>query len=659
MSEISCSPAALFLSSFSPNIDTPVALPDDEGQTVAGYVLGPVVGRGGFSTIRTGTSSSGDVVAIKIVRRSDVSSQPNPDVEAKRLDHEAQVWSSLHHEHILPLFKSDHTSYADYFITQFCPAGSLFDILKRDGTPALPHDDVGMMFRQVVRGLQYLHDIMGYVHGDIKLENVLVDEMGVCKLADFGMTRRIGEIGPIIHDQHDHEIPTPSRRHSRAAGLTSHRSLRHKATDPSRHTLQHRNSAPLRGSPAPQQHQGYQQGSLPYASPELLLPHGGSPYVPHPAQDIWALGVMLYGLLTGRLPFTDAFEPRLQMKILHGAYEMPTDIGPAAERVLAGCLDMNVASRWTIAMVDEDAWGIGWASGDSTPSSDHGVDCDPGRTHSRTRTISVVISDSESPPHSHNDMFEESPLPGRRSRGSPSSSRSRSPSELLSFMPASLTSLNDSILGADMRNLSNPSAAHSLARGRSRTKASPEKIDTRSLSPGMTPLTPPDLIGESAARSHGMRTYGTDIPHENDTGRSRTTTSRLRWRGTDLGDIEEISAREKWSASRSRHSSRSRLRDDDGLRGIERRAFDLLNKWDETSRGRSLRAGSQPPRSSSSASREKRLRETGCDWASWRASSAIRDRAGEETVERMKVRSRSVEFDFRVDKGRTRKLAPL
>ena len=319
MGELSSSPAAMFLSSFSPLIDAPVALPDDEGQTVAGYVLGSIVGHGGFSTVRAGTSPSGDIVAIKIVRRSDVSRQPNPEAEARRLDHEAQVWSSLHHEHTLPLFKHDHTPYADYFITQYCPAGSLFDILKRNGRPGLPHDDAGMMFRQVVRGLQYMHDAMGYVHGDIKMENVLVDEMGICKIADFGMTRRIGEVDPIEYDQQDSEIPTPSRRHPKV-GLTAHSSfIRHKATDPLRNVARHRNSTPLRGPAAPQPHQVYQQGSLPYASPELLLPHGGSPYVPHPAQDIWALGVMLYGLLTGRLPFMDPFEPRLQMKILHGA----------------------------------------------------------------------------------------------------------------------------------------------------------------------------------------------------------------------------------------------------------------------------------------------------------------------------------------------------
>lgn len=342
---------------------------------------------------------------------------------------------------------------------------------------------------------------------------------------------------------------------------------------------------------------------------------------------------------------------------------MPTEIGTAAERVLAGCLDTNVTSRWTIAMVDEVAWGIGWASHDSSPASDDEPDCDPVPTHNRARTISVVISDPDSPPHSHGIMSEESLLPGPRSHGSPSSSRSRSPpgfSRTLRYIPASLSSLNDSILGTETtRDPPNAPTPNLLTRGRPRTKVSPERADSRSQSPSIAPLTPQDLIDEPAARSRRPRACGTDSSHEHELGRTRGT-SRLRWRGSELDNIEELSARERWGASTLRHASRSRLRDDDGPNSIGRRAFDLLNKWEESPRGRSLKAGSQPHRSSSSASREKRLSEIDRDWVGLRVSSTAMEGVGEEpSVGRMKVRSRSVGFDFGVEKARNRKLAPL
>lgn len=315
--DLSMSPAAMFLSSFSPSLSSCAPLPDDEGQIVAGHVLGPIVGHGGFSTIRTASSPTGDTVAVKIVRRGDLTKQPDPDACRRRLDQEAQVWASLQHEHILPLFSPEHTPYADYFITQYCPAGSLFDILKRDGRPALPQDDVGTMFRQVVRGLQYMHEVAGYVHGDIKLENVMVDEMGVCKIGDFGMARKIGETDDV--HQLDHHTGLSQSRKPAKQGLHTHLSLiRHTKAHGSRNTSRHRNSTPVQNTLSPSPGQVYQQGSLPYAAPELLLPQIGTPYLPHPAQDIWALGVMLYTLLTGRLPFMDSFEPRLQMKILNG-----------------------------------------------------------------------------------------------------------------------------------------------------------------------------------------------------------------------------------------------------------------------------------------------------------------------------------------------------
>lgn len=326
---VSVSPAAMFLSAFS-SPSTP-ALPDAEGCVISGYTLGSIIGYGAFSTIRRASSTSGGVVAVKIVRGSDFFKQGNVALARKRIKREAAVWSTLSHEHILPLFSALHTSYADYFITLLCPAGSLFDILKRDGCPALPQDDVGMMFRQVVRGLRYLHEVALFVHRDIKLENVLVDEAGTCRIGDFGMTRKIGEFDEDedeVSQEQNHEtfqaghatvhravslaLP-PTKRQSQPRGSLQAQLVRH-----NHNGARHRNST---SSPHPAHSPHiFQPGSLPYASPELLLPQTAGPLLPHPAQDIWALGVLLYGLLTGRLPFADSFEPRLQMKILNGNY---------------------------------------------------------------------------------------------------------------------------------------------------------------------------------------------------------------------------------------------------------------------------------------------------------------------------------------------------
>ncbi|TBU44046.1 kinase-like domain-containing protein [Dichomitus squalens] len=594
----------MFLSAFSPTVSELSLAPDDEGALVAGYTLGPIVGRGGFSIIRTASSTQGGTVAVKIVRHSDLDKQPDPALARKSLEREAQVWASLNHEHILPLFTVNHTPYADFFFTAYCPAGSLFDILKRDGRPALPQDDAGMMFRQVVRGLRYMHEVAGFVHGDLKLENVLVDEMGVCKIGDFGMARKIGETDDddVEPDAGDGVTRTrtlsqahpPSSAHihrslgrSATGKLPPHLSLRLRQGLPTRHRTS--SPYPASGSPTPLPNRGFAPGSLPYAAPELLLsPSSTTPYAAHPAQDIWALGVMLFALLTGKLPFSDSFEPRLQMKILHGAFEMPQGIGRCAEQALRGCIERSVPNRWTVAMVDEVAWGIGWGSAadDVTPPPEQAMASrSPSRSPAKTRKDYAPVDDRE-----RRRSTSRAARSANRSSSvvrSASRSKSRSPHEhpyhhpLLqtSNHPAhptptqpSLSSLSDAILrtssstsdgsSADSAVVIPPSPVaptHSISeRGRApRPRLHADVSMSRSRSPNETlPATPRDTsldaVRRRKASASGPTISNPELGIEESLPELDTVDEDVRWPISPDVDVDADSDREPRSRARLR-----------------------------------------------------------------------------------------------------------
>jgi hypothetical protein len=55
-----------------------------------------------------------------------------------------------------------------------------------------------------------------------------------------------------------------------------------------------------------------------------------------------------------------------------GVYTVPPNIGRGAELVLQGCIERSTSSRWTIAMVDEVAWGVGWGPDDTSASNAEG-----------------------------------------------------------------------------------------------------------------------------------------------------------------------------------------------------------------------------------------------------------------------------------------------
>ena len=128
------------------------------------------------------------------------------------------------------------------------------------------------------------------------------------------------------------------------------------------------------------------------------------------------------------LPFSDA-------------YEVPQDIGRAAERILKGCLEKKLSNRWNIAMVDDVAWGVGWgADGDDATHTKPDDEPELQHTNFRSRptglklqTTTVWEQEERSPSLSFSPAPSFSLERGRRI--TESASRSRSPSFVPSTPP--------------------------------------------------------------------------------------------------------------------------------------------------------------------------------------------------------------------------------
>jgi serine/threonine protein kinase len=159
---------------------------------LAGYDLGPLLGKGGMGAVyRAQRRSDGAVVAIKLLRPEVVVEPFAREVFLR----EVAVTARLRHPNVVELL--DHGSEGDsfYFVLEYCAGGSLSAALLRRDDP-LPLDTAVRLTRQVLDGLSAAH-AEGFVHRDIKPENVLLagDEMTTAKLGDFGLAKSFEQAG--------------------------------------------------------------------------------------------------------------------------------------------------------------------------------------------------------------------------------------------------------------------------------------------------------------------------------------------------------------------------------------------------------------------------------------------------------------------------------
>ncbi|EMD38701.1 hypothetical protein CERSUDRAFT_82975 [Gelatoporia subvermispora B] len=107
----------------------------------------------------------------------------------KRFEHEIEVWHSLQHPNVLPLYGVvADIDYRDYIVAPWQENGNLYEYTMRNQDA-----DRSQLLLGAAKGLEYLHQ-KEIVHGNVRCANILVNSQGEACICDFGMAKAIEDI---------------------------------------------------------------------------------------------------------------------------------------------------------------------------------------------------------------------------------------------------------------------------------------------------------------------------------------------------------------------------------------------------------------------------------------------------------------------------------
>src|SRR5712691_5441757 len=274
------------------------------GTRLGRYQIRSPIGKGGMGEVYLAYDSSlRRQVAIKLLPAEFTQNK----LRLSRFEREAYAASSLNHPNILTIYEIGELEGHHFIATEYIEGESLRQHMARSRMELREVLDVTS---QVASALSAAHQA-GIVHRDIKPENIMVRKDGLVKVLDFGLAKLADETEVAAKQpETDAEAPTKTKVVNTEPGVV--------------------------------------MGTASYMSPEQARGLGVDERT-----DIWSLGVMLYEMVAGRLPFEGATTTDVLTMILHR--EPPSlllhrsDVPAELERIVEKALTKEKEERYKLA----------------------------------------------------------------------------------------------------------------------------------------------------------------------------------------------------------------------------------------------------------------------------------------------------------------------
>ena len=214
--------------------------------------------------------------------------RPSQSVRLDSALSELRTIMSLTHPNIIQVYDYFIENSNLYLVLEYCSGGSLQDMIDKSGV--IPEDRLLQYLRGIVQSMAFLQS-QNIAHHDIKPGNIFIDSHDRVKFGDFGISINV-----------------------------------HQDTE---NGLNHSNF----------------DGSLQFMAPEVILKEAYDPF----CADIWSLGITIYYMLCGKLPWVKQSKEELKMRIIEGDIKYPDTMKQSFVNLLKKMLVVDFKQRITIS----------------------------------------------------------------------------------------------------------------------------------------------------------------------------------------------------------------------------------------------------------------------------------------------------------------------